>query len=95
MGLRNHKKHPHNPQNSEANGGSEGLESSEHGSNPDFSITTRHRPGSIWDAADWQADYEERAGIIEFDGNLPRTTAEKMARPANIQSRHDPFQLKE
>ena len=30
MGLRNHTKHSHNPQNSEENGGSEDFESSEH-----------------------------------------------------------------
>lgn len=27
----------------------------------------------------WRSEYEERAGIIEFDGNLPRAEAERKA----------------
>jgi TubC N-terminal docking domain len=29
--------------------------------------------------ADWREMYEERAGIMEFDGNLPRDRAERLA----------------
>ena len=29
---------------------------------------------------DWQADFDERAGIREFDGGLPRPEAERLAR---------------
>jgi hypothetical protein len=32
-----------------------------------------------WSAADWGAYYDERAGIAEFDGGLPRPRAEKRA----------------
>lgn len=34
---------------------------------------------SEWDAEDWQALYEERAGILEFDGGYSRAQAEDMA----------------
>jgi hypothetical protein len=29
-----------------------------------------------WSAEDWQVFFDERAGIIEFDGGLPRAEAE-------------------
>jgi hypothetical protein len=32
-----------------------------------------------WSAADWQEFYDERAGIAEFDGRLPRPEAESLA----------------
>lgn len=32
-----------------------------------------------WDAADWLEFYSERAGILEFDGELPRADAEAQA----------------
>ncbi len=32
-----------------------------------------------WDAIDWQAYYDERAGVAEFDGAIPRTQAEQQA----------------
>jgi hypothetical protein len=32
-----------------------------------------------WSAEDWQAFFEERAGIAEFDGGLPRSDAEARA----------------
>jgi hypothetical protein len=32
-----------------------------------------------WSAADWQAYFEERAAIREFDGRLPRVGAERLA----------------
>jgi hypothetical protein len=32
-----------------------------------------------WDAADWQAYFDERAGIREHDGGLPRADAESQA----------------
>jgi hypothetical protein len=31
---------------------------------------------TTWDAQDWQAYFDERAGIIEFDGNIHRQLAE-------------------
>jgi hypothetical protein len=38
------------------------------------------RPGPDgWSAEDWQVFFEERAGIIEFDGGLPRAEAEAQA----------------
>ncbi len=33
-----------------------------------------------WDKVDWQAAFEERAGILEFDEGLPRVVAERLAR---------------
>ena len=35
--------------------------------------------GDGWSAGDWQAFYDERAGIAEFDGGLPRAEAEAQA----------------
>lgn len=38
------------------------------------------RPGDDgWSAADWQAFFDERAAILEFDGGLPRAEAEARA----------------
>src|SRR5215831_13643480 len=38
------------------------------------------RPGRDgWSAEDWQVFFDERAGIIEFDGGLPRAEAEAQA----------------
>jgi hypothetical protein len=38
------------------------------------------RPGCDgWSAEDWQVSFDERAGIIEFDGGLPRAEAEARA----------------
>ena len=37
-----------------------------------------------WTAEDWQAFYAERAGILEFDGGLSRTTVEAQAFEACI-----------
>jgi hypothetical protein len=38
------------------------------------------RPGDgRWSAEDWQAFFDERAAIAEFDGGLPRTEAEMSA----------------
>ncbi len=38
------------------------------------------RPGRDgWSADDWQAFFDERAGIMEFDGRLPRAEAEARA----------------
>ena len=33
----------------------------------------------IWSVEDWQALFDERAGILEFDGGLSRTEAEARA----------------
>ena len=32
-----------------------------------------------WSAEDWQVFFEERAGVVEFDGGLPRAEAEAQA----------------
>ena len=32
-----------------------------------------------WDEIDWRTEFEERAGILEFDGGFSREEAEKMA----------------
>ena len=38
------------------------------------------RPGrNGWSAEDWRAFFDERAGIVEFDGGLPRAEAEAHA----------------
>lgn len=37
-----------------------------------------------WSAEDWQAHFDERAGIAEFDGGLPRPEAETRAFAACI-----------
>jgi len=38
------------------------------------------RPGDDgWSADDWQVYFDERAGIVEFDGGLPRPEAEAQA----------------
>ena len=48
----------------------------------------RHKPGIVallqpgrdgWSAEDWRAYFNERAGIAEFDGGLPRPGAEARA----------------
>src|SRR5262249_15265322 len=33
----------------------------------------------VWSAEDWQVFFDERAGIAEYDGGLPRAEAEKRA----------------
>jgi hypothetical protein len=38
----------------------------------------RH-PHDGWSADDWQVFFDERAGIVEFDGGLPRAAAEARA----------------
>lgn len=51
-------------------------------------LLTRHKADLIvllrrgdngWSAEDWRAFYDERAGIAEFDGGLPRPDAETLA----------------
>ena len=43
-------------------------------------IVTMLRPGADgWSAEDWQAFFDERAGIAEFEGGLPREQAEARA----------------
>jgi hypothetical protein len=42
-------------------------------------IAMLRRGGDGWLAEDWLAFYDERAGIAEFDGGLPRTEAEARA----------------
>jgi hypothetical protein len=43
-------------------------------------ILTLLRPGSDgWSGEDWRESFEERAGIVEFDGGLPRDQAEARA----------------
>ena len=43
-------------------------------------ILARLRPGvDGWSAEDWRAFFDERAGIAEFDGGLPRAAAEALA----------------
>ena len=43
-------------------------------------IVTLLRPGCDgWSAEDWQAFFDERAGIVEFDDGLPRAEAEAQA----------------
>jgi hypothetical protein len=37
------------------------------------------QPIQTWDAADWRAFFDERAGIAEFDGGLTRADAEMRA----------------
>jgi hypothetical protein len=42
---------------------------------------------ACWDEDDWNAFYDERAGIIEYEGGLPREQAQAMAREAMDQLR--------
>lgn len=51
-------------------------------------LLSRHKPGIVvllrpgrdgWSAEDWQVFFDERAGIAEFDGELPRPEAETRA----------------
>ncbi|SHG79058.1 hypothetical protein SAMN02745157_4839 [Kaistia soli DSM 19436] len=42
-----------------------------------------------WTAEDWQALYDERAAIMEFDGGLPRKIAEATARGEVSRARRD------
>jgi hypothetical protein len=45
----------------------------------------RHsEPFQSWDAEDWRAWYDERAGILEFDAGLPRPEAEARAYQAAL-----------
>ncbi len=37
-------------------------------------------PAPAFDAEDWQAAFDERAGVLEFDGGFPRHEAERRAR---------------
>jgi len=54
---------------------------------PVFDFLRRHkaemmllrRAGDGWSADDWQVFFDERAGIAEFDGGLPRARAEARA----------------
>lgn len=39
----------------------------------------RNDARSDWTPDDWKAHFDERASIIEFDGNLPRPEAERLA----------------
>jgi hypothetical protein len=51
-------------------------------------LLSRHKPGVVallqpgrdgWATIDWLAFFDERAGIAEFDGGLPRQDAEARA----------------
>lgn len=42
-------------------------------------IETDINNNGSWDAADWQAYYDERAAIAEYDGGLSRAEAEALA----------------
>jgi hypothetical protein len=51
-------------------------------------LVSRHKPAIVmllrpaldgWSAVDWQDFFDERAGIAEFDGGLPRPEAEARA----------------
>ena len=42
---------------------------------------------ACWDEEDWTAFYDERAGILEFDGGLTRAEAEAGAREETDQLR--------
>ena len=41
-----------------------------------------------WDANDWQAFFDERAAIAEYDGRLLRADAEMLARQTGVKT-HD------
>ena len=42
---------------------------------------------AAWTEEDWQALFDERAGIMEFDGGLPREEAETLAAEEVAQQR--------
>ena len=43
-----------------------------------------------WDATDWQAEYDERAAIMEFDGGVSREEAERLAQLTMPDRIHSP-----
>jgi hypothetical protein len=68
--------------NSGGNGDNGGLRPTQprRGAAPIASVSAKlEAQGSEWDAADWQAYFDERAGILEFDGGLLRHEAEARA----------------
>jgi hypothetical protein len=36
----------------------------------------------MWNSEDWQAWFDERAGVLEYDAGMPRLKAEALARQA-------------
>lgn len=57
--------------------GSVSFVSSRHGHIDNFSGTSGDRSG--WDDDDWQAAFDERSAILEFDDCLTRADAERQA----------------
>ena len=64
------------------------LEASSPPPEPVLEALSRNKPGIVallrpggdgWSAEDWQVYFDERAGIAEFDGGLPRPAAEAQA----------------
>jgi hypothetical protein len=62
-----------------------------------LALLRRHKPEIVrllrgtdnWTEEDWRALFDERAGIIEFDGRLPRMEAEARARDEVALMRRD------
>jgi hypothetical protein len=44
----------------------------------------------VLDAEDWQAAYDERAAVREFDGDLPRAEAERLAYADSVEELGEP-----
>ncbi len=44
-----------------------------------LALLSTTREDSRWDAADWEAYFDERAAVREYDGGLPRGEAEQLA----------------
>jgi hypothetical protein len=78
-GVTGHLVTPGNPKGYASYGGyaSKAQELRKHGPAGGDGVTGGE--GQPWSACDWQAYFEERAGIREFDGGLPRTEAEPLA----------------
>ena len=65
---------PQNPQNS-TDRGFEGFE----GSHPEVFSNFHDPEWPGWDGEDWQAAFDERAGVLEFDEGLTRSEASRIA----------------
>jgi hypothetical protein len=74
-----------NPQNSQ-NSPDKGFEAFE-GSAPEAFSNFRRDDWAAWDEEDWQAAFDERAAILEYDEGLTRSEASRLARKQIDQQR--------
>lgn len=53
--------------------------SADHRSRTAAPVAEEEPASRTWDELDWRAEFEERAGILEFDGGFTRDEAERLA----------------